>query len=538
MPGDFQRWANLAAAGGRRLEDVAEALSAAAVRLMSPMRLAVVGQIKQGKSTLVNALLGEDVAATGLLEVTFNVNELAYGDQPAVTVHYRDGTPPAGVPVDRLGELVTRDPLRLDELARIRMVEHHRPNELLRSFRLVDTPGLFSVHDADSQNTLEHLGLKGGAQNAAGRTARRIHRESGEEIGQADAVLYLYQGAVHQKDYATIDEFLGPEATGLTPLRAFGVMSRCDDAWPGGAASFDYDSLASYDPMAEAARRAEADLRHLLLGRVFYTIVPVSGLVGLAAQTLTAEHFAWLAEFGGLEPKVMAKLVRSARHMVNLEIDELPLSRTQRGELHSRLGRWGLFRACQYLNAGLGEDEVRRRLLTDSGIPRLRELVVRHFGTRARLIKLEHAFADVEQRIRRARADGRHSRLDDIAGRLERLKANRHEFAELAVLAAHYNGGLTLTDAEIADLLQTIAGGCADRLGAAPDASLDELERLAAAKIHQWSARERDPVLDPVTARAARTVRLSYLRVLDRVGRARRLLDFEDVLDLDTEGLP
>ncbi len=56
------------------------------------MRLAVVGQIKRGKSNLVNALLGEDVAATGQLELTFTVSEFCDAEKRSVCVHYKDGT--------------------------------------------------------------------------------------------------------------------------------------------------------------------------------------------------------------------------------------------------------------------------------------------------------------------------------------------------------------------------------------------------------------------------------------------------------------
>jgi ABC-type uncharacterized transport system ATPase component len=57
--------------------------------LNQPMRLAIVGMIKAGKSTLMNALLGEEVVATGTVEATFNVNFLQYGDRPSLRVFYR-----------------------------------------------------------------------------------------------------------------------------------------------------------------------------------------------------------------------------------------------------------------------------------------------------------------------------------------------------------------------------------------------------------------------------------------------------------------
>ena len=43
-------------------------------RMKQPMRVAIVGLINAGKSTMMNALLGETVVATGTIEATFNVH--------------------------------------------------------------------------------------------------------------------------------------------------------------------------------------------------------------------------------------------------------------------------------------------------------------------------------------------------------------------------------------------------------------------------------------------------------------------------------
>ena len=52
-----------------------------------PMRVAIVGMIKAGKSTMMNALLGEKIVATGTVEATFNVNWLKYGESKSLLVH-------------------------------------------------------------------------------------------------------------------------------------------------------------------------------------------------------------------------------------------------------------------------------------------------------------------------------------------------------------------------------------------------------------------------------------------------------------------
>ncbi len=63
-------------------------------RLHEPMRVAIVGLIKAGKSTLMNALLGQSVVATGEVEATFNVNWLRYSDRSRLLVHFKDDHSP------------------------------------------------------------------------------------------------------------------------------------------------------------------------------------------------------------------------------------------------------------------------------------------------------------------------------------------------------------------------------------------------------------------------------------------------------------
>ena len=52
-----------------------EEIETATSHLGHPVRLAVAGFIKCGRSTLLNALLGRNIAATGMLETTFEVYE-------------------------------------------------------------------------------------------------------------------------------------------------------------------------------------------------------------------------------------------------------------------------------------------------------------------------------------------------------------------------------------------------------------------------------------------------------------------------------
>src|SRR3954451_19357567 len=61
-------------------------------RLAEPLRVAIAGRLKAGKSTLVNALIGRRVAPTAAGECTRVVTRFRYGTADRVDVVHRDGT--------------------------------------------------------------------------------------------------------------------------------------------------------------------------------------------------------------------------------------------------------------------------------------------------------------------------------------------------------------------------------------------------------------------------------------------------------------
>src|SRR5580700_5297668 len=77
---------------GRLPDPLDRDLSSLLVRLREPMRVAVVGRVKAGKSTIVNAMLGQRVAPTDVSECTRLVTWFRYGYPQRVVLELRDGT--------------------------------------------------------------------------------------------------------------------------------------------------------------------------------------------------------------------------------------------------------------------------------------------------------------------------------------------------------------------------------------------------------------------------------------------------------------
>ncbi len=525
---------------GDRLVSV---LRTAAGRLGEPMRLAVVGQLKRGKSTLVNALLGADVVATARQELTFNVNELRHAESERVTVHFRDGRAPRQVPPEDLARWTTHDRDHLADLRQVRKVEFGLPNELLQRFRLIDTPGLGSVHGADSANTLEHLGVGAVAEREElmpllallSRDAEAVHRESLDELDQADAVLYLFSRGVHQQDRTAVSAFSGSMADTLTPLKAFGVLTKCDDYWPPDPDQPDAKDPLEYHPLRDgAARMVKGYLDEPEVTRIFYTIKPVAARVALGAYGLDAGQLTWLADLARLEPRWLATALSDEALFVTRT--GLPTPPPARRALMGRLGPWGIHLACEALRDGLGEEELRAHLVAESGMDDLRTLVMSHFGDRANLIKLNQAVRSVRSALaeRTENPDPALARSVEAVGRrIEELERSEQGFAELAALSAYYRGQLTdLSPTEVEHLLEVTGEKgthCAHRLGLSPgEATLPAMAAEAARRVRYWAMRSNDPMLGRRSREAARTVLRGYDRVSQQVAAAQDLLEMTE----------
>jgi len=126
--------------------------------------LAVLGQFKRGKSTLLNALLGEEVLPTSVVPLTAVPTFLNSGAKRGVHVVYQNGQPEETFTCDTAKELslhleryVTEAANPANRLA-VAQVEVYHPASILRSgVVLIDTPGIGSTFRHNTQATLNFL---------------------------------------------------------------------------------------------------------------------------------------------------------------------------------------------------------------------------------------------------------------------------------------------------------------------------------------------------------------------------------------------
>jgi predicted GTPase len=114
--------------------------------------LACVGQVKRGKSTLLNALLGRPILPAGVVPVTSAVTVLRHGPRLSARVSFADGGS-EDIAAERIGEFVS-EAENPENRKGVLAVEVFVPSPLLAGgMCLVDTPGLGSVFGGNAAVT-------------------------------------------------------------------------------------------------------------------------------------------------------------------------------------------------------------------------------------------------------------------------------------------------------------------------------------------------------------------------------------------------
>ena len=345
-------------------------------RLGEPLRVAIAGRLKAGKSTLVNALIGRRVAPTAVGECTRVVTRFRYGTADRVDVVCRDGRRHS-LPLDDDGMI----PQRLGvPAARVAYVDVTLTSEKLRDLTVVDTPGLASTDTVVSDRAADAVGTSTAPFDAD------IDADSASEVAAAEAVVYVFTQAVRADDVRALEAFRDSSARlSSTPINALGVFGKVDTL-VGGAE----------DPWPVAGPLAEQQAA--LLARTVSDVVPVAALLAETGEAgrLTAADRDALQRLAGLPFDQVRVLLASVDLFRGRPA---PIPAEQRERLLRLLDLYGIGFALAQLAADpqLGTGELVRRLVAASGFPRLRHTLEETFRWRADAIKAGWALARLER---------------------------------------------------------------------------------------------------------------------------------------------
>ena len=447
-------------------------------RLDAPLRVAIVGRVKAGKSTLLNALVGERLAPTDAGECTRIVTWYRHGLGYEVRASLRGG---------RVRELAfDRDDgaLRIDlgddTPETIERLDVGWPSQKLADRTLIDTPGLGSIDGGSSARTTSAL------------------LDDGSGPGDADAVLYLMRH-LHRSDADFLEAFLDRTLAHPSPVNAVVVLSRADEI--GGARP---DALASAHRIAERYA-ADRRVRELASG-----VVPVAGLLAETGATLRQaeyEHLVAIARLDG--PRREGLLVSVDRFR---DPDESPLAAEAREELLARFGLYGLRLAVAGIVEGRATSAtaLSEAMLEASGIRDLQRVLAARYGTRADVLKARSALAAFRA-VGAALARRDVASASDLVQAIDRLEAGSGALSLLRLEHLVLTGLIELPEADRMELARLCGPGSpAERLGLALEADEAEIRARALDGIARWRATAGNPLSDRRLVEAAEIVSRAY----------------------------
>jgi hypothetical protein len=451
-----------------------ERLRQAQERLREPLRVAIAGKVKAGKSTLLNALIGQELAPTDAGECTKIITW--YRDAPTYRVQLRSKSGEAvQVPFRHEGGALEVE-LQGHGASDVDAIEIEWPSAALRTMTLIDTPGIASLSADVSERTKAFL------------------TPGEDEVTAADAVLYLMRH-VHSEDVRFLEAFHDEELAQATPVNAIGILSRADEL-----------GVARTDAIVTARRIADRYRTDPKMRTLCQTVVPVAGLLAQSAQGLREDEFKALASIAAAPREETSELLLTVDRFTDPDA-KAPITGIEREHLLFRFGLYGVRVATVLIRDGVAKSapDLARELLLRSGLADLRSLLESQFGARSGLLKARSALLAVEAVVSESARPG----SEALSSEVERIQAGAHELAEIRLLNALRAGHVPLKD-DVRDEAERLLGAegtdVHSRLGLEPDADTGAIGAALRTALTKWQRRAESPMSSREVSDGARVL--------------------------------
>lgn len=344
--------------------------------LSDPCVLAIAGKVKSGKSCLINALLGVDLAMTGDTETTATINVFQKGrpisPELPVLCQWVDGRK-EWKPKSFLDSLQGKDSSVLQVTAKIdKLIFFVEGNPLLEDVILVDTPGIGADvgEDGDSHQI----------QTDAYFKLRERHQNETKDLSkEADAVIYLFNTVPTETDKSFLTA-LHDGGKGLSALNGVGVLSKIDK------------NLSQLENLEKFSKEFES---------ILFTIKPTSAAIDKYLPTLeNAQRLRTILRNGFDSKEWFENALKIERAFTMDILPHCTIPVEKRCQLLKDFAPtdlpWSTFKliATELYNSE-NVEETLSKIRNISGIDNLRNLIANHFFGRSRILRCNRVLADM-----------------------------------------------------------------------------------------------------------------------------------------------
>ena len=335
------------------------------VGIVRPFNVAVFGRMKTGKSSLINALLGKNLAITGVEETTATINVISRAEDPSMrdkfTVHWKD-RPPETFPLDRLvADWSGKSQEVVEKVAKTAFIQLYSDDPALALHEIIDTPGT------------------GAAVSDHEKVAQAFLDPTVQEGRKADALVYVFGINGRETDEANLKTFREGCLPGSRPYNSVGVLHKWDATY--------WNSGGDWAEIQSKAERLKGQM-----ASVVADVIPVSAPIAMVAARASDDDLAGVLKLVAQKgPSTIESLLQDDEDW-NDDAD----CRALRMDFSVSIP-WICFRVCVREAIRLGTsatpEDLRVRLRDLGGIDRLRLFLDRNFFKSAALIRQRQQYA-------------------------------------------------------------------------------------------------------------------------------------------------
>lgn len=136
--------------------EIKSSLDILADKVNTPLRLAIIGEVKSGKSTLLNCFAGGEISPTNVSEATASIMKISYSSSESAIINFLDGTCKNGSVSEIFDELIKfQNNQEYFKNCKDVVVKRNMPG--LKSLNIIDTPGLGTITQQNEERTIEYF---------------------------------------------------------------------------------------------------------------------------------------------------------------------------------------------------------------------------------------------------------------------------------------------------------------------------------------------------------------------------------------------
>lgn len=140
-----------------RTNDIYKIIETNIMNLNNPLKVVLMGEVKAGKSTLLNALVGKEISYTNVVEATATILEVKYGQTEKAVIYKKNNESISFESMKELNEILDENRNNVEYFKNIKNIVVTMPVDRLKEIIIVDTPGLNTITLENAERTENYI---------------------------------------------------------------------------------------------------------------------------------------------------------------------------------------------------------------------------------------------------------------------------------------------------------------------------------------------------------------------------------------------